>query len=229
MGFFSSFKGQLGRDTGRLVSNKLFGNRHAIRHQSVTSQNIKATQNAQKAQREHELKMLKTQKHYELEMLEQEQENRNDEFEQQQLRENNLKLEREIANIISVKIPQKKEDLIEALNELSTMISANPWKDILETENRMSNNYSDVALKKYEQCLLSLKTKFPKEAEVIYYESQFKKFKRESIKGKFSMIFLISIVIIVLVILGINGVFDDKAEIEHRQGELINSIKSFFN
>ena len=35
MGFFSSLKGQLGRDTGRLISNKVYGNRHATKYQRV--------------------------------------------------------------------------------------------------------------------------------------------------------------------------------------------------
>ncbi|WGU68990.1 hypothetical protein QIU18_10040 [Capnocytophaga canimorsus] len=35
MGFFSSLKGQLGRDTGRFISNKIFGNKHASKYQRV--------------------------------------------------------------------------------------------------------------------------------------------------------------------------------------------------
>jgi hypothetical protein len=215
MGFFNSLKGQVRRDTGRVISNTIFGNRHASKHQRVEAQNTKAN--------------LKGQKDYELEILEQEQQNNDAEFKRLQLRENNLRFEKEIANIVSVKVPQKKEDLMEALNELSMMISANPWKNILEADNKVSNNYSDVVLKKYEQCLFSLKTKFPKEGEIIYYESQFKKFKNESIKGKFLIIFLATIVIIIIGVLAVNGVFDDKAEVEQRQNALSRSIKSIFN
>lgn len=215
MGFFNSLKGQIGRDTGRVISNTIFGNRHATKHQRVEEQNTKAN--------------LKAQRDFELEILEQEQQNNDAEFKRLQLRENNLRFEKEIANIVSVKVPQKKEDLMEALNELSMMISANPWKSILEADNKASNNYSDVLLKKYEQCLFSLKTKFPQEGEIIYYESQFKKFKNESIKGKFSIFFLATIAIIIIGVLAVNGVFDDKAEVEQRQNALIRSIKSIFN
>ena len=38
MAFFKSFFNQIGRDTGRLVSNKIFGDKHAIRHQHVGSE-----------------------------------------------------------------------------------------------------------------------------------------------------------------------------------------------
>lgn len=204
MGFFNSLKGQVGRDTGRVISNSIFGNKHATKYQRVDSRNTKAN--------------LKAQRDYELEILEQEQQNSDNEFKQLQLRENNLKLEREIANIISVKIPQKKEDLMEALNELSMMIHANPWKNILEGENKKSNNYSDVLLKKYEQCLFTLKTKFPKESEIIYYESQFKKFKTEKAKGKIlspQIIFIL--VAVAFIIWGISSGYFERSDRETNQ------------
>lgn len=215
MGFFNSLKGQVGRDTGRVISNTIFGNKHASKYQRVNAQNTKAN--------------LKAQRDFELKILEQEQQNRETEHNQLQLRENNLRLKKDIVNIVSIKIPQKKDDLTEALNELLMMISANPWKSILDVENKESNNYSDVVLKKYEQCLFSLKTRFPKEGEIFYYESQFKKLKRESIKGKFSIIFIAIVTLIIIGILAVNGVFDDKAEVEQNQKELLRSIKSIFN
>jgi hypothetical protein len=215
MGFFNSLKGQVGRDTGRVISNTIFGNKHASKYQRVNAQNTKAN--------------LKAQRDFELKILEQEQQNRETEHNQLQLRENNLRFKKDIVNIVSIKIPQKKDDLMEALNELLMMISANPWKSILDVENKESNNYSDVVLKKYEQCLFSLKTRFPKEGEIFYYESQFKKLKRESIKGKFSIIFIAIVMLIIIGILAVNGVFDDKAEVEQNQKELLRSIKSIFN
>lgn len=215
MGFFNSLKGQVGRDTGRVISNTIFGNKHASKYQRVNAQNTKAN--------------LKAQRDFELKILEQEQQNRETEHNQLQLRENNLRFKKDIVNIVSIKIPQKKDDLTEALNELLMMISANPWKSILDVENKESNNYSDVVLKKYEQCLFSLKTRFPKEGEIFYYESQFKKLKRESIKGKFSIIFIAIVTLIIIGILAVNGVFDDKAEVEQNQKELVRSIKSIFN
>lgn len=213
MGFFNSLKGQVGRDTGRVISNTIFGNRHATKYQRVDAQNTKAN--------------LKAQRDYELEILEQEQQNTDNAFKQLQLRENNLRLEKEIANIVSVKVPQKKEDLMEALNELSMMISANPWKSILDKENKSSNNYSDVVLKKYEQCLFSLKIKFPKEGEIIYYESQFKKFKKEKIKGKIlSPTFIFLLLMIVFIVWGISSGYFERSDREtnQRREELIDKI-----
>ncbi|MBC7438401.1 MAG: hypothetical protein H7250_00245 [Flavobacterium sp.] len=213
MGFFNSLKGQVGRDTGRVISNSIFGNKHATKYQRVDAQNTKAN--------------LKAQRNYELEILEQEEQNSENEFERLQLRENNLKLEKEIANIISVKVPQKKEDLMEALDELYMMIYANPWKDIIDTENTLSNKYSDVVLKKYEQCLFSLKNKFPKEREIIYYENQIKKLNNEKIKGKIlSPTFIFLILMVAFIVWGISsGYFKRSDEETHQRTEkLLNSI-----
>ena len=204
MGFFNSLKGQVGRDTGRVISNTIFGNKHATKYQRVDSRNTKAN--------------LKTQRDYELEILEQEQQNSENEFERLQSRENNLRLEKEIANIISVKVPQKKEDLMEALDELYMMISANPWKDITDTENTLSNKYSDVVLKKYQQCLFSLKNKFPKEREIIYYENQIKKLKNEKIKGKIlSPTFIFLILMVAFIIWGVSSGYFERSDRETNQ------------
>ena len=94
MGFFNSLKGQVGRDTGRVISNTIFGNKHASKYQRVNAQNTKAN--------------LKAQRDFELKILEQEQQNRETELNQLQLRENNLRFKKDIVNIVSIKIPQKK-------------------------------------------------------------------------------------------------------------------------
>lgn len=217
MGFFNSLKGQVGRDTGRAISNKVFGNRHATKYQRVDAQNTRAN--------------LKAQRDYELEILQQERENERLRIEEEKKRRNNLKLEKEIVNIISIKVPQKKEDLMGALNELSIMISANPWKGILEPENKSSNHYTDVVLKKYEQCLFSLKTKFPKEREIIYYENQYKKLKKERIKGKFlSPSFIFLILMIASIIWGVSSGYFERMdqEKENSRQEFVESIKSIF-
>ena len=215
MGFFNSLKGQVGRDTGRVISNTIYGNRHATKYQRVDAQNTRAN--------------LKAQRDYDLEILEQEQQNSDNEFKQLQLRENNFRFQKEIANIISVKVPQKKDDLIEALNELSMMIYANPWKSVMETENKSSNNYSDVVLRKYEQCLFSLKTKFPQESEVIYYENEIKRLKNDRIKGKFlaNLKYLSIILVFVLFIIwGITSGYFERSDNEtnQRREELTDKI-----
>ena len=67
MGFFSSLKGQLGRDTGRVISNKVYGNRHATKYQRVD--NAKAVAKNIKLEQKYELELLKKEKENNLEVL----------------------------------------------------------------------------------------------------------------------------------------------------------------
>jgi hypothetical protein len=208
MGFYNSLKSQIGRDTGRAISNALLGDRQAIRFKNVDSNNAKAN--------------LQAQKDYELEMFELEKEKNKERAKIYELRERNVKIERGVANLISMKIPQRKEDLIDLLNELSMIISAHSWKFSEDDENEQSNKYSDAALKKFEQCLFILKNKFPKEFEIIYFEKQFKKFKRKAFISNnyiihvMLMIFFIGLIVIV-------GCYSDK----HKPKE--TPIKDFFH
>ncbi|WP_291123097.1 hypothetical protein, partial [Flavobacterium sp. UBA6046] len=170
MGFFNSLKGQVGRDTGRRISNSIFGNKHAIKYQRVDADNSDNVKRNLKIQRDNELEILEQERENKRLKLEDKRKYKKLEYEDQKNRKDDLEHEKNITQIISTKVPQKKEDLIDVLNELSMMISANPWKSALEDDNKISNSYSDAALKKYEQCLYVLKNRFPKEFEIIYFD-----------------------------------------------------------
>lgn len=213
MGFFSSFKGQLGRDTGRLISNKIFGSRHAIKHQSVASQNIKAVQ---KAQREHELNLLEEQNEAEMNFFLKQEEIKN-------IQEKKVFVDQNLKKIIAMKVPAKKELIIEHLHSLSVEITANKWKDSDEKINEISNIYTDAAFKKYEQFLFVLKTKFPNSAELPYLEKQYNKYKKERFLQKYKLVFIA----VFIVICGSIGMYFEKNKSEETPKE--TSIKNFFN
>lgn len=67
MGFFSSLKGQLGRDTGRVISNKVYGNRHATKYQRVD--NSKTIAKNIKLEQKYELELLEKEKNNEIDLL----------------------------------------------------------------------------------------------------------------------------------------------------------------
>ena len=165
MGFINSLKGQLGRDTGRLISNKVYGNKHAIRHQSVSSGSKSSNVDESLDEQRKIFELAKDLKHKE--------------YQQELLRAKDNKLGQELESIIYIKVPQKKDELIEILNKISMLITTYSWKDFLQEENRISNSFADAAFKKYEQCLYGLKSKYPKEIEILYFDEQFKKFKKQ--------------------------------------------------
>lgn len=184
MGFFNSLKGQLGRDTGRAISNKLYGNRHAVKYQRVGSSNSERTNsNIVKAN-------LRAEKRHELKVLEKKQEIAEIEYDRKQLKKANSQYEKNIANIISQKIPQEREDLIDSLHELAITISTNPWKDIMKEENKVANRYVDAVYAKYVQHLHTLKLKYPTESEIIHFEILLRKINKDAFRGKYTMVFV---------------------------------------
>ena len=48
-----------------------------------------------------------------------------------------------------MKIPQKKELIIEMLQELTVMLIANPWGSVYKEEFKITNRYSDAILASY--------------------------------------------------------------------------------
>lgn len=209
MGFFSSLKGQLGRDTGRLISNKVFGSRHATKYQRIDSSNNIA-------------KNLKLKKEYELELLEREKENNIEVLNRnQELLEINEKksiINHNLKKIASMKIPNSKEAIIKNLHSLSIEITSNKWKDYDEEINKILNDYSDTLFKKYEQHLFTLKSNFPNTVEIQYFEKQSKIFQKQAFFQKHKLIF---IAIILAIIGGLGMYFEDEQQKE-------TPIKDFF-
>ena len=216
MGFFTSLKGQLGRDTGRLISNKVYGNRHASKYQRVnSSDNI--------------TKNLKLEKKYELELIEKERENnleilnRNQEL--FEINEKTTFVNQNLKKITSMKVPSSKEAIIDNLHSLSVEITSNKWKDTDDEINKISNVYTEALFKKYEQHLFTLKNKFPTAIEIQYFEKQNKSFQKHVFFQKYKLAF-IAIPFIIFIIWGITSGYFERSDKETRQrnNELIDKI-----
>ena len=216
MGFFTSLKGQLGRDTGRLISNKVYGNRHASKYQRVnSSDNI--------------TKNLKLEKKYELELIEKERENnleilnRNQEL--FEINEKTTFVNQNLKKITSMKVPNSKETIIDNLHSLSVEITSNKWKDSDKEINKISNVYTEALFKKYEQHLFALKNKFPNAIEIQYFEKQNKSFQKHVFFQKYKLAF-IAIPFIIFIIWGITSGYFERSDQEtnQRRNELIDKI-----
>ncbi|WP_134355996.1 hypothetical protein [Flavobacterium psychrophilum] len=120
--------------------------------------------------------------------------------------------------IIAMKVPLTKELLIEQLHSLSIEITSNDWKDYEEEINKISNSYTDAVFKKYEQLLFTLQTKFPNSAEIIYFEKQYNKYRKQAFFQKYKLVFIG----ILLAILGGIGMYFEKDEPKE------TPIKDFF-
>ena len=209
MGFFSSLKGQLGRDTGRLISNKIYGNRHATKYQRVDdSKNIAKNL---KLEQEYELELLEKEKNIEIDFLKQKEEIKN-------IQDKKTFVDQNLKEIIGMKVPDSKDRIIENLHSLSIEITSNKWKDSEDEINKISNVYTDALFKKYEQHLIALKSKFPSAVEIQYFEKQSKVFQKQAFFQKYKLIF---IGIILAIIAGVGMFLEDEQPKE-------TPIKDFF-
>ena len=209
MGFFSSLKGQLGRDTGRLISNKVYGNRHATKYQRVD--NSKTIAKNLKLEQKYELELLEKEKNNEIDFLIQKEEIKN-------IQDKKAFVDQNLKKIIGMKVPNSKDAIIENLHSLSVEITSNKWKDSEDEINKISNVYTDALFKKYEQHLIALKSKFPSAVEIQYFEKQSKAFQKQAFFQKYKLIF---IGIILAIIAGVGMFLEDEQPKE-------TPIKDFF-
>jgi hypothetical protein len=201
MGFINSFKSQVGRDTGKVVSNLVWGDKHASVYR--------------RAQSRYSEKKLEGKDEATFERL----------IQEQKIEKAQAIVDKGIEEIILMKVPQEKEPLIEMLEKLTTMLIANPWGSIFKDELKITNKYSDTILTKYEQTLFSLKTKFPDKIESVYFEKQFVDFQKTRRKKKYTEVTLISILCIVL--FSIMGVMAYNEQSGHEsKGKIFEKIES---
>ena len=216
MGLFNSLKCQVGRTTGGVIWNTLFGNKHASKYQRVnSSDNIS--------------KNLKLEKKYELELLEKERENNLEVLNRNQelfeINEKTTFVNQNLKKITSMKVPSSKEAIIDNLHSLSVEITSNKWKDTDDEINKISNVYTEALFKKYEQHLFTLKNKFPTAIEIQYFEKQNKSFQKHVFFQKYKLAF-IAIPFIIFIIWGITSGYFERSDKETRQrnNELIDKI-----
>ena len=194
MGFFNSLKGQVGRDTGRLISNKFFGNRHATKYQKV--EDTKAIEKSLELEQKLDLELLRQEKNFKIDLLNREEEI-NDIQNKKAFVDQNLK------KIITMKVPLTKELLIENLYSLSIEITSNKWKDTEDKVNKISNDYTDAIFKKYEQLLFILKDKFPNSVEIVHFEKQYNKYARQAFFQKYKLV-LIGVLFVIICVIGMS-------------------------
>ena len=216
MGFFSSLKGQLGRDTGRVISNKVYGNRHATKYQRVD--NSKTIVKNIKLEQKYELELLEQEKNNEIDFLKKKEEIKN-------LQDKKVFVDQNLKKIIGMKVPNSKDGIIENLHSLSVEITSNKWKDSEDEINKISNVYTDALFKKYEQHLVTLKSKFPTAIEIQYFEKQSKTFQKQAFSQKYKLA-LIAIPFIIFIIWGITSGYFERSDNEtrKRKNELIDKI-----
>ena len=168
MGLWNSFKGQVGRDTGRVLSNFIYKDSHASVYRRAKSRDNKKEQKKEEVEINHQefVKMKKTEIHL------------------------SKSIDEKINIIVNLDIPESDKEILGLLNKLSILMTSNPFNETDEDDASINNRYSEAILCKYEQVLYALICLNPSDLRVTYYTKEFRKFKRNKIWNKYKGPFL---------------------------------------
>ena len=171
MGIWNSFKGQVGRDTGKVVSNLIWKDKHA----SVYRRAEDRKQEALKLKK----KQLEKDERIYIEKLKN-------------------RIENKVREIDDIEIPEDRKQQILLMNRLILLFKSNPFKD--DGESDITNAYPEAILTKYEHTLMMFETLYSDDEKIEYYRRQLGALKKQKMRGKYLRLVL-GIVVFVLILL----------------------------
>ena len=185
--FGKSFEREIGKNTGKWVSNVIFGDRHATPYRRAES---RQNQRREREENLHEQKL--NQINFENKLRQKE-----------QLFAIDVAVIQNVDKITALKIPNDLEQILNFMSELSIQIKTSKWHSN-DDEGRIRNKYNEAILEKYNQAILRLKSIDPNNYQLEYFEKIIKRFRTKRFLKKYqtalivaSIVFLISTVIII--------------------------------
>lgn len=179
------FKRQIGRDAGKVVSNFLFGDKHATPFRRANSLEKKQSRNQRKAI---ELK------------------------EKQNLHSIDGAVIGAIDQVISLEIPQKENEIANILNGFDVQLKASKWEEVNgenEEEIKIRNKYPDAVLEKYAQCVQELEFINASENRIEFYKKKLKKHKRSRFfKKNKTIVIAVSAITFGILLMGIIAILE---------------------
>lgn len=173
----NSFKGQIGRDTGRVVSNLIWGDKHASVYRRAENRKSEAL----KLQRE--------------------------QFEADQEWQEQNSIDEKIQFISASEIPSDRAGLVNMLSQLRVLLKSNNYKDVLsavtEKQNKLKNQYTDAIITKYEEVLIIYASMYPDDAMLKHYKSTLKSVKMTKYVRKYILLIWFFGLMLVIGLIGI--------------------------
>lgn len=160
--FGNSFKREVGKNTGKWLSNSLFGDKWSTPHRVINERAKVKTEREQQRKDNEQLYLV------------------------------DAAVLQNIDKVAAFRLSHNKEELLGQLNELTIQLSANKYHDVSddEKEARVRNKFNDALMEKYKQGLVLLKTIDPAEPMLAYYNKAYKKAKRSKHFRKHKGIFI---------------------------------------
>lgn len=211
--FGNSLKRELGKNTGKFISNVIFGDKHSTPYRRVSSNReprvvvreprvsvrVIESQNRlaeEEARRDTAVKLARIQAD-----LERENQTRAAELEKLNLiREADLNVERNIASLNSDPIPATVPELVQSLTSLSVQLKANPWKKEGEDAERR-NKYTEALLEKYVLSIQELEFIDSTDPHLKHFKAIARKAKRKRFfknNGKWAIPLIASVSVLLL-------------------------------
>lgn len=171
--FFSSLKRQVGRDTGKVISNSIFGDAHSTPHRNVNRKKILLHQKALEFQHA--------------------------DVDKKDLYQVDSAVINAVDQVISLEITTEKE-IISVSQTLEIQLRVNKWIPIHKGDLALiRNKYPDAVLKKYEQCTIELSFLNPEHHRLDLMQKTLKKYRRISFFQKYILYLFVIVALITTV------------------------------
>lgn len=158
-----SFKREVGKNTGKFVSNLVFGDKHSTPYRRVDGGGSSSVR-AEASQARAEAARIQAA------ALE---EKTRAEIEKQEKDDLNLldgAVLKNVDIVLQTPIPQDEAGLVKLMSIWSAQLSGSKW-DYMSAEGKIRNQFPDALLEKYKQCTLVLKSVAPTHAMIQYYDN----------------------------------------------------------
>lgn len=152
--FGKAFKREVGKNTGKVFSNFLFGDSWSTPHR-VAHEKAKIKGENDKLKIEAEQKRKDNEQIYLVDAA----------------------VLQNIDKVAAFRLSHSREELLCQIDELTIQLSANKYHDVSddEKEARVRNKFNDALMEKYKQALIILQTIAPTEPMLKYYKKAYRK------------------------------------------------------
>ena len=178
---FDSFKREIGKNTGKAVSNFFFGDSHATPYRRVNADRRARVQEA----------ALKQQEQQNLNLLD-------------------GAVLGNVDIVLQTSIPQDEQALLQLMSIWGAQLASSKW-DFDDEKGKIRAQYPDAILEKFKQCMIVMRIIAPTNPMAEHYEKILKKANRRRFFAKYKTPVILVIwlsVLAVFILLGKCGVFD---------------------
>jgi len=178
---FDSFKKEIGKNTGKAVSNLFFGDSHATPYRRVDAERRARVQEA----------ALKQQEECNLNLLD-------------------GAVLGNVDIVLQTPIPQDEQALLQLMSIWGAQLANSKW-DFDDEKGKIRAQYPDAILEKFKQCMIVMRIIAPTNPMAEHYEKILKKTNRRRFIAKYKVPLIFAIwfgVLAIVFLLGNLGVFD---------------------